>query len=120
MTTICYNIIKEKTSNAAAAAGRQAIMINMIEKLQNNDNETGATISIWYYVHYQCGRKRYFKKLPKSAIKFLSKAEITFQSVLSPKGYQDTKGITRGNPEAACSYGETQFWTIFEREATEK
>lgn len=95
-------------------------MINMIEKLQNNDNETGATISIWYYIHYECGRTRFFKKLPKSATKFLSQAKITFQSVLTPKGYKDTNGEKRGNPEAACSYGETQFKTYFEKEEAAK
>lgn len=93
-------------------------MIKSITKYQNNANEDGATISIWYVVEYKCGRCREFKHLPKSGKKFMKNAKPVFQSFLSPVGYSDTKGIKRGNPDKTCDYGETQYTTIYEEEGS--
>ena len=91
-------------------------MKNLIEKIQqykNNSNEDGSTLSVWYVVEYKCGRCREFKKLSRSGDKFMKSAKVEFSSALSPKGYRDSDGVERGNPDAVCTYGHTQHHTVY-------
>ena len=88
-------------------------MIKNVVRYTKNENEAGATISIWYMVIYECGRAREFKKLSKAAEKFMKKSECTFFSELSPVGYYDSKGEVRGEGNKSCDYGYTLYTHIF-------
>ena len=88
-------------------------MIKNITKYQNNANEDGATISIWYVIEYECGRRREFKHLPKSGEKFMKNAKPVFHSILTPGGYSDTNGIKRGDLDITFNYGITQYTTVY-------
>lgn len=89
-------------------------MIKKIYEYKNTSNEDGSTLAVWYSVNYASGVCRSFRQLSKSAEKFMENAKETFWSHLSPKGYRDSDGVERGDPDATCDYGHTQHVTVYE------